>query len=267
MRSSAPLEIVEGEAVAGTSIRGRLVARAALTDAERSAMHGLLASYFEGVEARVFERDLAAKNWVILLEDETGALRGFTTLHVHRHTFEGEAMTVVFSGDTIVDRSAWNTPALHRSWIDAVNQLARSEGQGRVWWLLIVSGYRTYRLLPVFFRDFYPRHDRPTPEPIRRLVDELAAARFGAEYDRASGIVRFVDGAQRLRADVGEITDARARNPHVRFFTERNAGHERGDEMVCLCEISEQNLTAAGRRMAGIAPVARARAARRDPTT
>ena len=42
MRSSAPLEIVEGEAVAGTSIRGRLVARAALTDAERSAMHGLL---------------------------------------------------------------------------------------------------------------------------------------------------------------------------------------------------------------------------------
>ncbi len=259
MCSSSQLETVDTDAPGAGAIHGRLVARVALSNDERSAMHRLLASYFDGVDERVFARDLAAKNWVILLEDDSGALRGFTTLHVHRHTFEGEPITVVFSGDTIVDRSAWNTPTLHRSWIDAVNRLARNEGRGRVWWLLIVSGYRTYRLLPVFFREFYPRHDRTTPASFHQLMDELAAARFGAEYHRDLGIVRFADGAQRLRADVGEITDARSRNPHVRFFTERNAGHEQGDEMVCLCEISEHNLTAAGRRMAGIPPLPRAK--------
>lgn len=256
MRPSAASELADPGA--SPSIRGRLVARADLTAGERQSMHGLLASYFDGVEARVFERDLANKNWVILLEDEGGALRGFTTLAVYRERFEDEPITVVFSGDTIVDKSAWNTPALHRSWIDAVSRLAEREGDGRVWWFLIVSGFRTYRLLPVFFREFYPRHDRPTPPAVQRLMDHLASGRFGDEFDAASGIVRFRDGAQRLHAEVGEITDARGRNPHVRFFTERNLGHEAGDEMVCLCEISAHNLTAAGRRMAGMAPLPRA---------
>lgn len=255
MRPSAAPDL--DEPAAATSIRGRLVARADLTPGERQAMHGLLASYFDGVEARVFERDLANKNWVILLEDESGALRGFTTLHLYRERFEDEPITVVFSGDTIVDKSAWNTPALHRSWIDAVSRLAQREGEGRVWWFLIVSGFRTYRLLPVFFREFYPRHDAPTPGGVQRLMDHLASGRFGAEFDPATGIVRFRDGAQRLDPEVGEITEARVRNPHVRFFTERNLGHEAGDEMVCLCEISEHNLTAAGRRMAGMAPLPR----------
>lgn len=255
MVPSAVSELVDPGAA--SSIRGRLVARADLTDGERASMHGLLASYFDGVEARVFERDLANKNWVLLLEDECDRLRGFTTLAVYRERFEGEPITVVFSGDTIVDKSAWNTPALHRSWIDAVNRLARREGEGRVWWFLIVSGFRTYRLLPVFFREFYPRHDSPTPAPVQRLMDHLASARFGDEFDAATGIVRFRDGAQRLHAEVGEITEARGRNPHVRFFTTRNLGHEAGDEMVCLCEISEHNLTAAGRRMSGLEPLER----------
>ncbi|MBK7978052.1 MAG: hypothetical protein IPK07_33995 [Deltaproteobacteria bacterium] len=204
MRPSAAPDL--DEPAAATSIRGRLVARADLTPGERQAMHGLLASYFDGVEARVFERDLANKNWVILLEDESGALRGFTTLHLYRERFEDEPITVVFSGDTIVDKSAWNTPALHRSWIDAVSRLAQREGEGRVWWFLIVSGFRTYRLLPVFFREFYPRHDAPTPGGVQRLMDHLASGRFGAEFDAATGIVRFRDGAQRLDPEVGEIT-------------------------------------------------------------
>ncbi len=242
---------------ASSSIRGRLVPRAELTTVERASMYRLLESYFEGVEPRIFERDLEAKNWVILLEDDGAELRGFTTLHLYRDRFQDEPITVVFSGDTIVDRAAWNTPALHRSWIDAVSRLAHDEGEGRVWWLLIVSGFRTYRLLPVFFREFYPRHDRALSGDGARLAEQLARARFGAEYDPRSGVVRFADGAQRLRAEVAEVSEARARNTHVRFFLERNPGHLRGDELVCLCEISEQNLTAAGRRMAGMDPAPR----------
>ena len=42
-------------------------------------------------------------------------------------------------------------------------------------------------------------------------------------------------------------------DPHVAFFLKRNPGHGDGDELVCLTELSDDNLTRAGRRM--VAPV------------
>ena len=172
-------------------VSGRLVRREALTEADRDAMHGLLASYFAGVERAVFERDLDEKQWAILLERGDGTLAGFTTLLLYRTGFQGETITVVFSGDTIVDRASWGSAALHRTWIAAVTRLAAEHGEGRLFWQLIVSGFRTYRLLPIFFREFYPRHDRDTPPETRALMDELAVHRFGRQYDRARGVVRF----------------------------------------------------------------------------
>ncbi len=231
------------------SIHGRLVQRDELTAHERDALFGLLSTYFDGVEREAFERDLGGKNWTVLLEATDGALVGFTTLHVHRATFEDEPITVVYSGDTIVDKAAWRTPTLHRTWIDSVLRLGQSHGEGRLFWQLIVSGYRTYRLLPVFFRKFYPRHDTETPAQVQALMHTLSRDRFGDDYDPEAGVVRFTEGAHRLHRDVGGITAARLRNPHVRFFAERNPGHDDGDELVCITEICPENLTRAGVRM------------------
>jgi hypothetical protein len=86
------------------------------------------------------------------------------------------------------------------------------------------------------------------------LLDELAAQRFGPDFDRERGIVRFAEGATPLRAGVAEATARRRRDPHVDFFLLRNPGHERGDELVCLARIHPENLTAAGRRMAPAGP-------------
>ncbi|MDJ0694121.1 hypothetical protein [Mastigocoleus sp. MO_188.B34] len=38
-------------------------------------------------------------------------------------------------------------------------------------------------------------------------------------------------------------------DPHIEFFDRMNPGHLNGDELVCLTEISETNLTPAGKRM------------------
>ena len=37
--------------------------------------------------------------------------------------------------------------------------------------------------------------------------------------------------------------------PHIAFFLATNPGHVRGDELVCLTELCDENLTRAGRRM------------------
>jgi hypothetical protein len=46
-----------------------------------------------------------------------------------------------------------------------------------------------------------------------------------------------------------ELPSGRLADPHIAFFLERNPGWKEGDELVCLTEIAEENLTRAGRRM------------------
>lgn len=234
---------------------GRLVARADLTAAELSAMHGLLAAHFDGVTPAAFGRDLAEKNWVVLVE-RAGRLVGFTTLLAYETTADGAGpggepglVSVVYSGDTIVAPEAWNTAALPRAWIEAVAALRPRYPRGPYVWLLITSGFRTYRFLPLFWRDFSPRHDAATSPARKRLTDRLAAERFGARYDPAAGVVRLAD-PQRLRGPLAGIPAGRTADPHVAFFAARNPGHADGDELVCLTELTPTNLTPAGRRMA-----------------
>ena len=61
-------------------LSGRFVPREALDAHRKSSMLLLLRSHFTGVDRETFDADLLQKNWVILLEDQRGVLRGFSTL-------------------------------------------------------------------------------------------------------------------------------------------------------------------------------------------
>ena len=117
-----------------------------------------------------------------------------------------------------------------------------------LYWLLISSGYRTYRFLPTFWKVFYPRYDAATPPSIEALMQHLGRQQFQDAYDAANGIVRF-PYPQVLRQHLLGITQQRLADPHIQFFVERNPGYNQGDELVCLTEIAEDNLTPAGQRM------------------
>lgn len=219
----------------------------ALAPADRDEMFGLLCQHFEGVSRAQFEHDLAEKNWVVRLRREH-RLVGFTTLLVAANTFEGQPITALYSGDTIVAPEARGTPALAREWIASVNTIRATLPLRPCYWLLLTSGFRTYRFLPVFWREFFPCPANPTPQQSQRLLDHLAAERYGPAYDRRSGLVRFAH-PQRLRAPLAAIPPGRTADLHIDFFLHRNPGHGHGDELACLTEIHERNLTAAGRRM------------------
>ena len=227
---------------------GRLVPREELNGSEREALFTLLSAHFRGVTRERFAADLAEKSWILLLEED-GRVRGFSTLRIYETASPGgEPLTVVYSGDTIVERGAWATAALPKSWIAAVRVLRERHPRGRLLWLLLTSGFRTYRFLPVFWREFWPRPGAETPAEVRALLDHLARERFGPLYDPAAGVVRFPE-PQVLREGLDAVPEGRLADPHVAFFLERNPGWTRGDELVCLAELAEGNLTPAGRRM------------------
>jgi len=218
-------------------VTGRLVERATLTEEERSAMFALLEKHFDGAERARFERDLLGKTWVILLEED-GVMLGFSTLDVYES--DAAQSRVAFSGDTVVDRDAWGSSALARTWLQAISRL-RPE-----YWLLITSGFRTYRFLPVFWKEFWPRHGAPERPA---LLEALARERFGSRY--ADGRVRL-EQPQRLRDGLADVPPGRLADPHVDFFVRANPCHAEGEELVCLCPLAPANQTAAGRRLVAL---------------
>jgi hypothetical protein len=230
-------------------MQSRLIRTSELSEGDRASMYQLLNTHFDGVRSDVFQADLTEKNWVILLSDPaTKTLKGFSTILMYETEFEGDRLSVVYSGDTIMDPSAWNSSALSRAWISSVNALRELYPHGKLYWLLISSGYRTYRFLPVFWKTFYPRYDCPTPDYDARLMNFLAHNQFGEHYDPDSGVVRFPHPHQ-LKGQLHGIPDERLSDPHIQFFNTQNAGHTQGDELVCLAEICAENLTRAGQRV------------------
>lgn len=233
-----------------SALTSTTLARADLTDADIQAMFSVFCENFDGATLESFTRDLHSKNWVILLRDgATLTLQGFSTLSLYETRHNGQPISVVYSGDTIIRPAYWGTPELPTAWIKTVLEKSANMPQP-LYWLLISSGYKTYRFLTVFYKAFYPNFEKSTPPEIQSIMQQLAHERFGADYLPDQGIVRFKDGATPLREGVAEVTDERLRDPHVAFYIRANPGHVNGDELVCITRIHPDNFTPAGRRMA-----------------
>jgi len=232
------------------SLTSSAIARSELSNEDFGAMFNIFSENFAGVSLDFFKQDLSNKDWVVTLRDtEQGCIQGFSTIALYETVAYGQRLSVVYSGDTIIRREYWGTPELPRTWIKTV--LEKSAGMTQpLYWLLISSGYKTYRFLSVFYKEFYPHYTQPTPPEMQALLDHLATTRFGPDYHLELGIVRFTRGATPLREGVAELTAERLHDPHIAFYAARNPGHTQGDELVCLTQIHPDNFTPAGKRMA-----------------
>jgi hypothetical protein len=233
-----------------TEVVSQSVERAHLSGKQVDEMFSLFCNYYGNANRSIFIKDLENKNCVVLIEDSRKRnIVGFSTLAFYRSNFKGEQIGVVYSGDTIVDKAYWETTELPRIWIKTIKEVGASYPQP-LYWLLISSGYKTYRYLSVFYKEFYPHYACPTPASMQGMIEYLATERFGEEYFPELGIVRFTGGATPLKAGVADIKDGRLKNPHVKFFVEKNPGHIDGDELVCITKIHPDNFTPAGKRLA-----------------
>jgi len=218
-------------------------------------MYELLSAYFIGTSREVFEFDLSEKETVVLLRDrKDGQIQGFSTLMRLTVKLDCREVFAFFSGDTIVDQKFWGETILSRLWSQTVfseaDRIRAERPVATIFWYLICSGYKTWRFLPVFFREYYPHPGLETPPHIKQLLEVLGRWKFGDEYIAERGVVRFRH-ATPLREGVADVTEERLRDPLISFFQRVNPGHGSGDELACLTEISRSNLTRAGARMVG----------------
>ncbi|MEJ2111761.1 MAG: hypothetical protein P8Z37_17995 [Acidobacteriota bacterium] len=148
----------------------------------------------------------------------------------------------LFSGDTIVEPQHWQNSKLAGSFGHIMLRLMDENPDSFIYWLLISKGFRTYRFLPVFFNRFYPVHYEKTPPEYLNLIREVALYKFKEDFDAGNGVVRSDVLSDRLKPEMCEIPEGRKSDPHVHFFLARNPTFYKGDELVCLADISRENL-------------------------
>lgn len=226
--------------MATLSVQSRLVAD--VGHGERNALYALYARHYDATDPERFVADFAAKDWVLTLHHGS-QLAGFSTQAVKRHiTDSGLALLELFSGDTVIDPVYWGSQALSTEFARLAGYLARQHAPLPLYWLLISKGYRTWRYLPLFAREYWPNPACETPSSSQALLNELARARFGNAYDVATGLVRFESSQGHLQTKLATVRPNLACRPEVRFFLDRNPGYTQGDELVCLTQLTPPNL-------------------------
>lgn len=223
----------------GERLAGAVLPRGAIDAEDVDRLYDLFVRYYLHVDRATFDRDWNEKDWILLLRDDAGVLRGFTTMKLYDLVVSGRPLRAVFNGNTIIDQAYWGEQALVRTWCGFMAELKAKAPVVPLYWYLICSGYRTYLYLPLFFREFFPRHDRALPDFERELIDFLGGMKFPTEY--RDGVVRVARERECLHRGLAVPPAAKMKHPHIRFFVERNRNYLRGDELVCIAEYSIKN--------------------------
>jgi hypothetical protein len=228
-------------------LHGKLIKADLLTEPEKAEMFHLMEQFYDDTELTVFLKDLNEKDHCILLFDGNGAIQGFSTQKLLSLSVGGETVSGIFSGDTIIHKDYWGSLELFRVFARSFITLGREYPE--FYWLLTSKGYKTYRMLPVFFEKFYPNYREATPVREQTVIHSFGLAKYPAEYNQTSGVVVYREVKDKLKEGVADITDSRLRDRDVEYFKKVNPDYYKGNDLVCIASLSEDNLKPGVRRL------------------
>ncbi|MCP4716265.1 MAG: hypothetical protein GY868_14195 [Deltaproteobacteria bacterium] len=224
------------------ALRTQVCSVSDLSSMQVREMLALMAEYYDNVQPDVFREDLQEKQNIILLRRQSGALAGFSTQKIFMHAFGGQDYRVVFSGDTIVDPACWGRVDFPMALLRWMLEVWREDRSRPLLWMLICKGMRVYRLLPLFFKTFYPSCEYATPPQVRQLMHDLGRIRYPGRYRPESGLVKTARESNHLNAHLALIPEHRRKERHIAFFCQKNPNYAAGDELLCLARIEPQNI-------------------------
>jgi hypothetical protein len=213
------------------------------------AMYAVYARHYDATSPDLFRQDLKGKDYAVIIRNDDRAVVGFSTLAIMNVTLDGAPLRAIYSGDTIIDQAYWGTQSLSFNWLRFAGTIKAQAPETPLCWFLIVKGHRTYRYLSAFSIDFYPHWENATTPWARRVMETLARKRFGEAFDAERCIVSFAESRGQLKSKLADVAVDEAARPDVAFFLRRNPGYRRGDELVCVTELSLDNLRPLARRL------------------
>jgi len=224
------------------SLPYQLVPREALSEEDALRLHMLMETCYDHVSFERFADDLARKDWVLLLHDSSGVIQGFSTLALNPCGLEESNYDILYSGDTVIHPKHWGGQALVRGFINTAGAILANR-QRRLFWYLLSKGHRTYMYLPLFFKQYFPAAERSRHwAKGGKLAKSCSERLFPHNWQPSRGVIHFPEHHGQVKEALAEDTQRRAGHRHADFFLRHNPRFDEGDELVCLAELSPENL-------------------------
>ncbi len=223
-------------------LKSNLLKISELTDTDKLAMFRLMQDVYNGENWDKFLSDMTEKNYALVLYNEKSQIAGFTTIEI----FDFEGNIIIYSGDTVVEENSRGDIELMRAWWKFSYTVQQNNPDKSVFWLLISKGWRTYKFFPMFLKKIYPTYRYETPQEVQEFINRLALTKFGDCYK--DGIV-VPEKPDMLKSGKNDVPKRRINDSDVMFFLKKNPEFYKGNELVCLAELSVANLTKAGLRL------------------
>lgn len=222
---------------------GKYVKKDKISDQQILDMYSIYKEYYQNTKLSIFESDFAKKNGAILIfHPKTHKIVGFSTVDIHQFEHVGKKYTVLFSGDTVIQKEFWGTRSLVSTMLKLLIKLRFVYARSEFYWLLISKGYKTYLLLANNYYAYYP-HVNGKHQELSPIVDKYCREFFSDYYDEETGLINFGTDYQPLKNDVAPITEQMKKvNPKIGFFEEKNPTWELGTELPCIGRLSWSDL-------------------------
>lgn len=209
------------------------------TREEIREMYLLMSTFYDDTNEEVFLKDFYAKDYCLALYAEE-KLVGFTTQKVMELEVEGKKIHGVFSGDTIIHKDYWGDIELFVVWANFWFDYAKKYEE--FYWFLISKGYKTYRMLPLFWKQYYPCYKEETPEYEKKIIDAYASTLYPEEYNKSTGVIEYKTTKDKLKNGVADIGERELKRKEVAYFVEKNPGYIHGNDIACLAKIDRAQL-------------------------
>lgn len=213
------------------------------THCDRMKFFELMQIEFEGVNFKNFIRDFEEKQYVMVLTTESGEIVGFSTLMEMEIELDEKIIKIIFSGDTTVLLEYRNSFGfgfeLSKFFIRTINLNPSQD----IYYALISKGWRTYKVLPFYFKKFFPCCERILSSYEKSLLDAFGFKKYPGNYAKESGLICFTEETERLKPDSPDAYLPERVNKHVDFFFLKNPTYLDGTELVCMAKVCHQNFT------------------------
>ena len=209
---------------------------------EKEIFYHLLCQGFLGVSWNDFMRDFQEKEDVMILRKEhcEGEIVGWSTLMVLTLALPGEEVKGIFSGDTVVLPEYRSSTGLGVELVKYFMHVREQFPRNKVYYILISKGWRSYKIMLFFFKEFAPCYDKPAAAYDKAVMDAFGEKKYPHHYNPATGVVTF--SPQRVKPGSIDAIPT-SMDAHTEFFLCCNPGYLDGNELVCVARVSPDNFT------------------------
>jgi len=212
-----------------------------VSQSQKLRMYNLYSENYNHTSKELFFSDLANKQFVIMVFDESHEIQGFSTAGINPKNCGTQNYNILFSGDTIISPEHWGTQELLKGFMTLVGKLLASDKEKEWYWFLISKGHRTYMYLALFFKAYYP-HVKKTDPKLKHILNEVASKMFPESWLPEKDLIVFPEKMGELTPELAKGSFNKTHNKHVAFFLEKNPHFYRGEELACITSLSFENI-------------------------